>query len=140
MSPRYPIHITSRIRDDVPRLRNRERCKVIRRALLAVMDATDFRIREFSVQGNHLQLICEADSNAALAKGIKRFKLRVARGLNRQLGGRKGFTGWSHERSKRGLAPPDEPCVSGARSWLVKQGWRRHGLIGPTEMPPAGRE
>jgi len=50
------------------------------------------------------------------------------------------FTGWSHERWKRGLAPPDRPCVSGARSWLLNQGWRAHGLIGPTEMPPACRE
>jgi hypothetical protein len=39
-------------------------------------------------QGNHIHLICEADSAEALARGIQGWSVRVARGLNRVLGRR----------------------------------------------------
>ena len=82
LDSRFPVHITTRIRDDVPRLRNRLRYKAIRAAMCAVSDRNDFAICHFSVQKNHLHLICEADDNVALAAGIKRFKQRVANALN----------------------------------------------------------
>jgi len=191
LASRFPVHVTTRIRDEVPRLRNRKRCKVIRAAMLAVLDQPGFRICEFSVQKNHLHLICEARSTEALSAGIKRFKQRVANGLNRQLS-RKGsvfldryhmeilknprqvrnglcyvlqnarrhrlaipgdaggvdpyssawwFGGWKNERWRSGVSPPADgrACVSPARSWLLNVGWRRHGLIGVTEVPAAGR-
>lgn len=87
---RFPLHVTTRIRDDIPRLRNRKRCKVIRAALWAVMDEVGFRVCEFSVQANHLHLVCEADDRHCLGRGMKRLKQRIARGINRQLGNRKG--------------------------------------------------
>jgi REP element-mobilizing transposase RayT len=31
---------------------------------------------------------------------------------------------------RRGFVPPDEPPVSRPRFWLLREGWRRHGLIG----------
>ena len=77
------MHVTTRIRDDIPRLRNRARYKAIRAALCAVADEPGFSICHFSVQQSHLHLICEADDSAALSRGIKRFKQRVARALNR---------------------------------------------------------
>src|SRR5678815_793892 len=50
------------------------------------------------------------------------------------------FDGWSHDRWRRGLDPPDgEPCVAPAESWLLNAGWRRHGPIGVTEVPAAAR-
>jgi len=42
----------------------------------------EFRICQFSIQGNHIHLICEATNNAALARGIQAWSVRVARGLN----------------------------------------------------------
>ncbi len=53
--------------------------------MYAVLDDPSFRICQFSVQADHLHLICEADDASALARGIKRFKQRVARGINRML-------------------------------------------------------
>jgi REP element-mobilizing transposase RayT len=48
------------------------------------------------------------------------------------------FEGWSHDRWRRGLDPPKgEPCVAEARSWLLKEGWIRHGFIGVGEVPRA---
>lgn len=82
---RCPVHVTTRVRREVPGLRNFERCRIIRDAMFAVRDEPGFRICEFSVQGNHLHLICEARSNAALSRGMKRFKQRVARQINKLL-------------------------------------------------------
>jgi len=45
------------------------------------------------------------------------------------------FSGWA-----RALAPPsDEPAVAAPRTWLLRVGWRRHGLIDPSEIPGVRR-
>ena len=49
------------------------------------------------------------------------------------------FDGW-RDRGVRALAalalsPLAEPPVSAARSWLLRRGWRRHGLLGIAETP-----
>jgi putative transposase len=87
---RFPVHITVRVRRDVPRLRRFELCHVLRRAFVhgcrmaATVGGTqiEFRICQFSIQSNHIHLICEATSNAALARGIQGWSVRIARGLN----------------------------------------------------------
>ena len=86
--PRFPVHVTKRVRRDVTRLRRFELCAVLRRAFVhgCRMDSDgQFRICQFSIQGNHIHLICEASDNRALARGIQGFSVRVARGLNRYL-------------------------------------------------------
>jgi putative transposase len=45
------------------------------------------------------------------------------------------FEGW-RERLPRA---PDLPAVASARSWLLRIGWRRHGLVSIREMPGAKR-
>jgi REP element-mobilizing transposase RayT len=41
------------------------------------------------------------------------------------------FEGW-----RQRLQPtPDTPSVASPRSWLLRLGWRRHGLIAPSEVP-----
>jgi len=51
------------------------------------------------------------------------------------------FDGWSHERWRQGLSPPkQEACVVPAQSWLLSEGWRRHGAIGVTEVPKKARK
>ena len=50
------------------------------------------------------------------------------------------FDGWSHDRWRRGLDPPSgEACVVPAESWLMNEGWRKHGAIGVTEVPKKAR-
>jgi hypothetical protein len=85
----YPVLITVRVRRDVTRLRRFELCKVLRRAFVygCRRDVKgEFRICQFSIQGNHLHLICEASNNQALSRGIQGWSVRVARGLNAYLG------------------------------------------------------
>ena len=44
------------------------------------------RINHFSVQGNHVHLIVEAEDNRALARGMQGLGVRIARALNRVMG------------------------------------------------------
>jgi REP-associated tyrosine transposase len=92
---RFPVHVTKRVRREVARLRGWDIAKVLRRAfvhgcrLRSVVDGDrmiEFRICQFSIQGNHLHMICEATDNQALARGIQGWSVRVARGLNGCLG------------------------------------------------------
>ena len=91
---RFPVQITKRVHKDVARLRRYELVKVLRRAFVhgcrKAIDAdgqrVEFRICHFSIQGNHIHLICEATDNVALARGIQGWSVRIARGLNRYLG------------------------------------------------------
>jgi REP element-mobilizing transposase RayT len=76
------------MRSDVPRLRNFDLARVLKRAFLAACDRSGFRIVQFSIQTNHVHLICEADDNNALARGMQSWCVRTARGLNRKLGRR----------------------------------------------------
>jgi REP element-mobilizing transposase RayT len=43
------------------------------------------------------------------------------------------FDGWS--RSLQPLSSREPPCVAAPRTWLLRLGWRRHGLIDPGEVP-----
>ncbi len=86
---RFPVHVSKRVRREVTRLRRFELCDVLRRAFVhgCRRDARgEFRICQFSIQGNHIHLICEASDNDALARGIQGWSVRVARGLNGHLG------------------------------------------------------
>jgi REP element-mobilizing transposase RayT len=90
---RFPVHVTKRVCRDVMRLRNFELRKVLRHAFVngCRMDSSrdgdvrEFRICQFSIQGNHIHLICEASDNETLARGIQGWSVRVARGLNGHL-------------------------------------------------------
>jgi hypothetical protein len=49
------------------------------------------------------------------------------------------FDGWQRAWRVR-LGPPEEgpgaPCeVAAARTWLLRVGWRKHGLVDPSEVP-----
>src|SRR5207253_1330187 len=56
----------------------------------------------FSVQGNHLHLVVEADDEKALARGMQGLGVRIAKALNRLMG-RKGavFADHYHARTLR---------------------------------------
>jgi REP element-mobilizing transposase RayT len=84
----HPVHVSTRVRDGLPSLRGRLLWKVVRRAFVRGCARPRFRIVHFSVQGQHLHLLCEASDRAALARGVQGFKVRVARGVNRVCGRR----------------------------------------------------
>jgi putative transposase len=95
---RFPVHVSVRLVDGLPRLRNFDLCKVLKRAFIRGCLRDRFRICQFAILGNHIHLICEAADADALASGIQGWKVRVARGLNK-VWGRSGavFDGRYHE-------------------------------------------
>lgn len=98
---RSPVHVTMGVLPGLPSLRGRKLWKEVRRAFVHGCDrALGFRIVHFSVQGRHIHVICEARHRSAMSQGMKGFKNRVTRALNKRLGGRKGtvFTDRYHER------------------------------------------
>ena len=192
LASRFPVHVTVRLLPGLPRLRGFEAAKALRHAFVHGCDTGTFRICQFSLQGNHAHLICEAKDAAALANGMKGWKTRVTRRLNK-LWGLRGtkragtvwddryhanitrttrqvrnalcyvmnnarrhreelpawahgidpfssawyFDGWRDHGWRSGLAPPegDKAPVAEARTWLLTEGWQRHGLIGTAEVP-----
>jgi REP element-mobilizing transposase RayT len=185
---RFPVHVTVRLRRDVARLRKYALRAVLRRAFVYGCNKNGFRICHFSIQQNHIHMVCEASDNVALARGVQGWAIRVARGLNRKLG-RKGsvfedryhfeviktprhcratlcyvlqnarrhgerldtafhgidpfssawwFDGWKDNEWREGLRPPDLRTVAAPQTWLLREGWRRHGLLRVDEVPPAG--
>lgn len=128
LASRFPVHVTSRVVPGGPRLRSRKACRIIRNAMFAVSDQAGFRICQFSILGNHLHLVCEAKSNAALAAGLKRFKWRVARGIN-LLVGRRGslFLDRYHMEILR------TPAQVHAALCYVLHNARRHGMSLPRD-------
>jgi REP element-mobilizing transposase RayT len=84
--PYQPLHVTQRMADHVWNLRSHRSFAVIHGTLSAVRDRGDFRVVEFSIQGNHLHLLAEAESPRALATGMRAIAIRLARRLNAMMG------------------------------------------------------
>ncbi len=82
VNPNKPVHVTVRMKRGVPRLRNFTLAKVLRRAFVGGCKKDGFRICQFSIQGNHIHLICEAAERERLSRGIQGWSVRVARGVN----------------------------------------------------------
>jgi REP element-mobilizing transposase RayT len=173
------------MRRDVPSLRS-ELCRsVLRSCFAAARRRDDFRLANYSIQGNHLHFVVEADDSRALSRAMQGIGTRMARQLNRATG-RKGALLAERYRTKELKTPREvrnclayvllnsrhhdwergalwidweiDPCSSGLefdgwgtsrappvvlertttaapRSWLLRVGWRRWGLIDPAEVP-----
>ena len=65
----------------------------------------DFRIVEFSVQSKHVHMIVEAESNDALARGMKSFTVRANRLFNAAWGRGRGQV-WGDRYHRRDLRGP----------------------------------
>ncbi len=67
----------------------------------------------------------------------RRHAWRHARGYGREApidpaSSGRWFEGWRHEPERGGAGPP---AVARPRTWLLRVGWRRHGLIDAGEFP-----
>jgi REP element-mobilizing transposase RayT len=188
-----PVHVTVRVRANLPSLREGRFVREFRRSLGEACERGEFRVSHYSLQGDHAHLIVEAHGKEALARGMKSIGARLARALNRTAG-RSGpvLDGRYHHRSLRtprevrralayvllnarrhlakargaaragaarldpassarwfdgwrrgvALAPQPEgavPEVARPRTWLLRVGWRRHGLVDPAELAAAAR-
>jgi REP element-mobilizing transposase RayT len=185
LSERHAVHVTLRVRREVPNLRRNAFLPVLTDALRAGKDRFGFRLCHYVVMGNHLHLIGEADDAKCLARGMQGLATRLARRLNRAahrrgtffadryhahvlrtptethralayvlLNRRKHaaerhpsaplepaldafssgawFQGW--HSPPRGLhrlrqSGEDPPVVLSPHSWLLRDGWKKAGII-----------
>src|SRR5690348_9501900 len=89
LKARFPVHVTWRMRQGVWNLRTRRCFTALAAAFWGGANKFGFKLVHYSVQGNHVHLLVEAQDERALAKGMCGLGVRVARGLNRVMN-RKG--------------------------------------------------
>ena len=77
------VHVTLRVHVHVWNLRSRRCFRVIETCFGDALGRFGLRIVEFTVLGNHLHLIVEAEDRASLAKGMQGLAIRIAKTLNR---------------------------------------------------------
>jgi len=82
-SERHPVHVTLRTLAGVGYLRGYRRYQAILAALREAKERYGLRVIHYSVQGNHLHLLVEADGARSLARGVQGLAVRLARALNR---------------------------------------------------------
>jgi REP element-mobilizing transposase RayT len=122
LRPGTPVHVSLRVRPEAAGLRRRKQHQAIRAVMRKTGHKAGFRICHYSIQGNHLHLICEATDERLLARGVQGFSSLVARRLNQLLGRRgKVFADRYHCHA---LTTPRE--VRNALAYVLNN-WRKHG-------------
>lgn len=130
IKPRTALHVTVRVGNGVGRLRRFRLVTALRAAFRKGCARDGFRLCQFSIQGNHIHLIVEADTAEALSRGMHAWEIRVARAINRM-------------QARTGRVFPDRyhavPLKSARQVrhalCYVLQNARRHGLSVPAGSP-----
>jgi hypothetical protein len=119
-----------KLRQGLPSLRRGEAFAVVLGVFAAVRGLEDFRLVHYSVQSNHLHLICEALDRRELVRGVQSLAIRLAKRLNRlwRCAG-KLFADRYHDRI---LRTPRE--VRNALAYVL-QNARKHGALGESTRP-----
>ena len=79
---RKPVLVTQRIAASCPSLRRAEVLAIFRRLVVRLADER-FAVVHWSVQTNHVHLICEADNSVVLARKLGGFFAQLAKEMNR---------------------------------------------------------
>jgi REP element-mobilizing transposase RayT len=122
--------VTVRCGEAVRGLRRWKVARVLRCAFRAGCAGKGFRICQFSVQGNHIHLVVEADAKQDLSAGMKAWTIRVARAVNRVL----GRTGRVFPDRYHAVVLKTARQVRAALCYVL-QNARRHGLDVPAGAP-----
>jgi len=83
---RFPCHVTLEARPGLPSLRRLDLVREVMTSFASGAERGSFRLLEFSLQGDHLHAIVEAERREALGRGMKSLAERFARAVNRALG------------------------------------------------------
>jgi putative transposase len=82
-SREYPVHVTLRVRKGVPSLRGSKLFRRLHSAFAKARDRFGMTLAHYSVQGNHVHLIVEANDRRALTRGVQGLAIRIAKAVNR---------------------------------------------------------
>ena len=127
LASRYPVHVTLRLVEGLPKLRNGKFLRALRRAFAEGAQRFGFRLVHYSIQQNHIHLIVEAKDSCALSRGMQGLTIRMARGLNGAMH-RKGKV-FAERYHARILRTPREVrnairyVLNNARRHAAKAGW-----------------
>ena len=80
---RHPLHVTIRVREDIPKLRTPKFNRAFYQVLAGSASRAGFRVVHYSLQSNHVHCLIEAKDKTTLANGMKSFSARFARAVNR---------------------------------------------------------
>lgn len=124
-----PAHVSLKIRRGLPSMRTPRAYRLLERAF-RLGQRSDFTICAYSVLGNHLHLVIEADGARSLTRGMQGLAIRIAKALNRH---------WH----RRGTVFPDRYYARFLRKVgeirrvfrYVLQNARKHGVCLPTGLP-----
>jgi REP element-mobilizing transposase RayT len=127
VDPRHPQHVTLTVLEDISHLRSRDLYAAVKVALRVAGKWPDFRIVHFSVQGNHIHLLVEADGKKALGRGMKSFEISLGKRIN-------AVMTWKLRRRRKGQVFADRyhvkaiTSVRGTRNALcyILNNWRHH--------------
>jgi REP element-mobilizing transposase RayT len=128
---RFPLHVTLRIRRDVPSLRTRACLAALRRAFHAGGGKFGIRLVHFAIMKDHVHLMLEAEGKESLSAGMHGLNIRIARGVNRATGRRRGHVLADHYHA-RILRTPTE--VRRVRRYLAANAEKHYGLRGEDDF------
>lgn len=126
-----PVHVTARAVRPAPNLRSQTVFAALRR-IFARSSEKGFRLVHFSVQGNHLHLIVEAEDDVAFARGVQRLLSRAAMTVNAVA--RRSGRLWRDRHHRQPLRSPAQ--VRNTYVYVLFN-LRRHELLGGGSCDPA---
>jgi putative transposase len=100
------VQVTLSVGGHVWNLRSRRCFEIIETCLAAARERFGLRVIEFTVLGNHLHLLVEADNDEALSRGMQGLNIRIAKALSRLMG-RKGHVFADHYHSRLLRSPTE---------------------------------
>jgi REP element-mobilizing transposase RayT len=125
------VHVTLGLTKNAPNLRGRRKFALVKRAFTAHQELPGFRIVHFAVLGDHIHLVCEADSANALSSAVQKITISLARLLNldgiREAGG---------TLERRGTPLRERAGWIGK---IFRDRYHVHHLASPTEIAKALR-
>jgi REP element-mobilizing transposase RayT len=130
LTPEKPVHVAIRVRDGTLKLRYKRCFRVVRAALVAASQKIRFRLVAYSVQGNHLHLIAEADDKFALSRAMRSLSIRIAKRINQLMGAR-----GRRIRSRYMLSVLTTKCEVQRALAYVLNNFRRHAAHWRRRMP-----
>ena len=121
-----PVHVTLRVGEHVWNLRSGRSYRQLKACLAAAAGRFGLRMIAFSIQGNHLHLIVEANDTEALSHGMQGLCIRIAKALNAMMR-RSGRVFADHYHSRL-LRSPTE--VARAITYVLNNHRHHHGERG----------
>lgn len=79
----HPIHVTLRMRSDVPSLRTRRATRTIVGVFRAARGRFGLRVTQFAILDDHVHLLVEAEGERGLTQGMRGLGTRLAIHVNR---------------------------------------------------------